>query len=153
MKITMLKIVFPLLFLALCSNLIFFSRLNSQTLSPPPKQIGYYVDMAQFRVNDSISLAEIYFAIPRNQFTFAASDSALRADLNLAIDIYKNDRHMLRRTWQASSYASDVQDARSAKMLFPVASFQMKKGVYKIVASIADAHNQVKGEAAFELQI
>ncbi|MDQ7053079.1 MAG: hypothetical protein Q9P14_09365, partial [candidate division KSB1 bacterium] len=67
------------------------------------------MDMAQFRVNDSISLAEIYFAIPRNQFTFAASDSALRADLNLAIDIYKNDQHVLRRAWQATSYASDVQ--------------------------------------------
>ncbi|MDQ7065701.1 MAG: GWxTD domain-containing protein [candidate division KSB1 bacterium] len=147
------KIYYKLLLIIFCLNLFLHTPLTSQTLTPPPKKIGYYVDMAQFRVNDSISLAEIYFAIPRNQFTFAASDSALRADLNLAIDIYKNDQHVLRRAWQATSYASDVQDARSAKMLFSVASFQMKKGVYQIVASITDAHNQVKGEAAFELQI
>ncbi len=125
----------------------------AQAFSQPPKQIGYYVDMAQFRVNDSINLAEIYFAIPRSQFTFTASDTALRADLNLTIHIFKNEKQVLSRTWKASSYATDLNDARSAKMLFSVASFQMKQGDYQIVASVADAHNQVRGEAAFDLKV
>ena len=115
--------------------------------------IGYYIDMAQFRINDSLNLAEIYFAIPRKQFSFIMADSGLQADIELRLDISKENKHLLTRTWSARSFARTEEESRENQMLFSVSSFQMKKGLYQFRACITDAHNQIKGETDFELEV
>lgn len=108
--------------------------------------LSFQTDIVQFRINDSLNLAEIYFAIPREKLTFQESDSGLIAEFELQVHVFRGEKELGKRVWQAVSYANDRSEITAGQSLFSFARFQMKSGTYNIRTVVRDLHSPAQGE-------
>ena len=63
-----------------------FSFSTKVSASVAASTLSYLLDMAQFRINVSLNLAEFHFGVPRTALTFVEEDSLLRADFECHIE-------------------------------------------------------------------
>lgn len=117
------------------------------------RSIDYHVQSAQFRINDTLNIAEIYFSIPRGSLAFVRRDSLLEADFEITTRVLQNGRELSKYSWLSSSTADSLEEIRVSQMLFSMTSFQMKAGNYLLETSVLDVNSQWTGSKSFDLTI
>jgi GWxTD domain-containing protein len=115
--------------------------------------LSYNVQAVQFRINDSLNLAEIYFGIPRSSLNFVEQGTGLIADFEMTVQIMKAGRELAQQSWRSSSTANSVEEISASQTLFSMTKFQMKAGSYFIKTTVTDLHGQKKGTENFDLKI
>ncbi|KAA3657589.1 MAG: hypothetical protein DWQ10_13000 [Calditrichaeota bacterium] len=133
--------IIPLLILALLPAIS-----HAQIAQPAANVIQISADAAQFRINDSLSLGEIYFAVPRDRLHFVEeNDSVLVANYQFDVEIWRQNKHITTQTWTSSSKAANRDEIKVTQFLFNVAKFQFKPGSYVIKARVSDLNGPAHG--------
>ncbi|MFQ5631287.1 MAG: GWxTD domain-containing protein [bacterium] len=133
--------------------LVFFLLVTLIHAAQPDSTIDYNVQTAQFRINDSLNLAEIYFGIPRNRLLFVERDSTLFAEFEISVRVLKDRRELSKQTWRSGSVARSQDEIRASQILFSMTSFQMKAGDYYIETNLKDLNSANHGARNFDLEI
>ena len=81
------------------------------------RSIDYHVQSAQFRINDTLNIAEIYFSIPRGSLAFVRRDSLLEADFEITTRVLQNGRELSKYSWLSSSTADSLEEIRVSQIL------------------------------------
>ncbi len=128
-------------------------HLFAQFPGPEGPALKFSVDSAQFRINDSLYLGELYFAVPRQTLNFIPEGQGLRARYEISVTVLRQGREITQQRWTATSFAAGPEEIKSTQSLFNVARFQFKPGVYVIRTKISDLNGETRGEKEVPLKI
>lgn len=137
-------------FFPFCFLLLSISSLHA---TQTDSTISYNVQAVQFRINDSLTLAEIYFGIQRNSLKFIEQGTDLIADFEMTVQIMKAGRELAQQSWRSSSIADSIEEISASQTLFSMTKFQMKAGSYFIKTTVTDLHGNKTATENFDLEI
>ncbi len=126
---------------------------QGQDILPPDSTLNFAVDVAQFRINDTLTLAEIYFAVPRSHLQFLAQGDSLEAGFEIEIGVHREGRELVREKWLSRTFAGSENEVRDSQTLFSLARFQFRKGEYVLLTRVRDKNSDLYGEKAFPITI
>ncbi len=136
-------------------SFIFFLVLVAQAANArqPAETLRFDFTSAQFRVNDSLNLAEFYFSVPRRSLEFVKVDSGFHAEFELEINIFQNDVLLHKDRWGSATHVDSLAEITPAQMLFSQRRLQMKTGIYRVEAALRDGNSSLSGTQTLSLAI
>ena len=126
---------------------------RGQDVLPPDSTLNFAVDVAQFRINDTLTLAEIYFAVPRSRLTFQPEGDSLEAGFEIEIGVHRDGEELVTEKWLSRTFAASGEDVRDSQTLFSLARFQFRAGTYVLLARVRDKNSTLSGQKLFPLDI
>lgn len=132
-----------LLLLALAGNL---AAQNETSLT-------YSLSTCQFRINDSLTLAEISFAIPTSGLAFVAQDAGYRSEFEIRVDITQEGIVQANRWWRSHARLDSLAEVDDTRSLFSTVHFQVKPGEYEVETSVQDVQSDRRSSRRFPVEI
>lgn len=115
--------------------------------------LTYSLSTCQFRINDSLTLTEVSFAIPASRLAFTAQDSGYRAEFEIQVDITQDGVVQTSRRWRSHARLDSLAAAHDSRSLFSAAHFQVKPGEYEVETTVQDVHSDRRSSRRFPLEI
>lgn len=115
--------------------------------------VGFEVDVAQFRANDSLNIAEIYLSVPRSGFTFVQRDTVWQADIQYEVAVIQDHETVFSKSWNTHSYAGSRADVSPAQRLIDEMRIQIRRGRYQVKVSVHDLNGSKVAQKAVDLEV
>jgi GWxTD domain-containing protein len=121
--------------------LLGFIVIFSKSLLAQDKQINFFVDHAQYRLQDDYVYLEVYYSISRQSFTFVQAENGLQATGIIKTYVSQNDKKILLDSLIINDFIKSKNDVTPSQRFADVSMIQIKQGNYLLNSSFLDLNS------------
>lgn len=122
--------------------LAFILTISSAIFAQDDQQINFFMDHAQYRLQDDYVYLEVYYSISRQSFTFEQVEEGFQAVGIIKTYISQHNKKMLVDSLFIQDFVKSKDEISSAQRFAQVSMIQIKEGNYLLSSSFFDLNSK-----------